>query len=466
MELKEQVKIIFFDVDFTAFDHVHFMVRPLTMYALRKLKQAGYKLCICTSRSFDEMKAIDRQFIEIMDAIITLAGGLTFIGNEVEANILDQQQLREIITCLQNNNIIYRYATSDGNGYLNQTNDYINDFFYQYYHMVPDVKAYENENIVQIMYYPINQEFIHEKLQSLVGDFVVKPMRLSNEIASKNVDKGQAIRRVLTKFGLTSNQAMAFGDSENDIEMFKEVGFSVCMDSGEEIAKEHANYVCEGQDEDGIYNTFVKNGFIEPYQFNKELFEAVTKGLYNYNKEEQAINHIAEMFVETIKNDGIIQMLALGKYGQFAQEFYYRSGGLAYFHKMEYQNESANDLLNKYVIEDSDMFVLISENANDEIFKQLIEIIKQRKQKLLVFYRHNKADSVIDLADYSFQLHDNNNKLNHTIDDCLGQLINYQTYKLLKQNGIKPLVFMSNNSPNSKQHNQNILAKYPKRVHL
>lgn len=79
------------------------------------------------------MKVIDRQFIEIMDAIISLAGGLTFIGNEVEANILDQQQLKKIITCLQNNNIIYRYATSDGNGYLNQTNDYINDFFYRMY---------------------------------------------------------------------------------------------------------------------------------------------------------------------------------------------------------------------------------------------------------------------------------------------------------------------------------------------
>ena len=49
------IKIFFFDIDSTTFDHSIFAVRKTTMDALKLLKESGYKICISTSRSIAEV---------------------------------------------------------------------------------------------------------------------------------------------------------------------------------------------------------------------------------------------------------------------------------------------------------------------------------------------------------------------------------------------------------------------------
>ena len=85
MELSKQIKIIFIDCDHTAFDHIHFEVRPLTIYALRRLKEKGYIICISTSRSYDEMRKIDKEFMDLADCISTLAGAHIIFKDETKS---------------------------------------------------------------------------------------------------------------------------------------------------------------------------------------------------------------------------------------------------------------------------------------------------------------------------------------------------------------------------------------------
>ena len=74
--------------------------------------------------------------------------------------------------------------------------------------------------------------------------------------------KGAGIRKVLAYYGLTPEDAMAFGDGNNDIEMFQAVGHSVAMGNASADLKAIASEVCRPCAEDGIYHYCKENGLI------------------------------------------------------------------------------------------------------------------------------------------------------------------------------------------------------------
>ena len=74
--------------------------------------------------------------------------------------------------------------------------------------------------------------------------------------------KGAGIQKVLAYYGLTPEDAMAFGDGNNDIEMFQAVGHSVAMGNASADLKAIASEVCGTCAEDGIYHYCKENGLI------------------------------------------------------------------------------------------------------------------------------------------------------------------------------------------------------------
>ena len=465
MELSKQIKIIFLDCDHTAFDHIHFEVRPLTIYALRRLKEKGYIICISTSRSYDEMRKIDKEFMDLADCISTLAGAHIIFKNETKSYPIDSNEVNKLVDYFDNKHIPYRYATNDGLGYLSETNDYIDNLFYEYYHMIPEVKKYSNEEVLQIMYYTFDTN-VHKEVKELVPDLVVNNMALNSEISSNNVDKGQVMEYICNKFNLSVNQAMAFGDSENDNTMLSNAYFGVCVGNGRDETKAIADYVCENQQDDGIYKTFVKYGFIEPYiEEDKELFNSIINACDVDANTRKNITNISKLFVETIKNGGVIQMLGIGKLEEFAQELYYRAGGLVAFHKMSTSEfNDIEEIDSVYQLDDRDAYLLISEDGKEEIINKLVKRIKNNKQKLVLALR--KSNSELEKqADYILKLNDMDGPIKITCDNVLAQLLSFETYDLLKKDGFNPPIFMSNNNPDASEHNKSVLLPYGKRVH-
>ncbi len=50
-----------------------------------------------------------------------------------------------------------------------------------------------------------------------------------------------------------AEDVVAFGDSENDIEMLDYVGMGVCMGDGKDTVKAHADYITAATYDDGIW---------------------------------------------------------------------------------------------------------------------------------------------------------------------------------------------------------------------
>lgn len=72
------------------------------------------------------------------------------------------------------------------------------------------------------------------------------------DITARGVNKGVALRELCLKLAIDSQQVMAFGDADNDVEMLEFAGYSVAMGNASKRAKisaKHSTLTCE---EDGV----------------------------------------------------------------------------------------------------------------------------------------------------------------------------------------------------------------------
>ena len=84
--------------------------------------------------------------------------------------------------------------------------------------------------------------------------YVVKSYKYFCEIANKNATKGNAIKFLAEKYGITTDEVLAIGDQNNDIEMVVTAGVGVAMGNGTEEIKSKADYITD---------TVLNNGFVK-----------------------------------------------------------------------------------------------------------------------------------------------------------------------------------------------------------
>ncbi|ADQ14614.1 Cof-type HAD-IIB family hydrolase [Halanaerobium hydrogeniformans] len=72
------------------------------------------------------------------------------------------------------------------------------------------------------------------------------------DIMDKSVSKGNALKTLVDLLGLNSEQLVAIGDRNNDLEMIKYAGVGVAVSSGEKILKDAADYITTSNNEDGV----------------------------------------------------------------------------------------------------------------------------------------------------------------------------------------------------------------------
>ena len=73
------------------------------------------------------------------------------------------------------------------------------------------------------------------------------------EILPHQSTKGSAAQVLLEHYGLSPKQAVAFGDSDVDVDMLLHCGLGVAMGNAPRQVKEQADYVTASNDEEGIY---------------------------------------------------------------------------------------------------------------------------------------------------------------------------------------------------------------------
>lgn len=71
-------------------------------------------------------------------------------------------------------------------------------------------------------------------------------------LTAQGADKGSALRVACEDLGIEASSVVAFGDAENDIEMFRVAGASVAMGQASDHVKSEATYISAAGHEDGV----------------------------------------------------------------------------------------------------------------------------------------------------------------------------------------------------------------------
>ena len=82
------------------------------------------------------------------------------------------------------------------------------------------------------------------------------------ECFNSDVSKSEALKWVADKLGITMDEVMAFGDSDNDIDMLKAAEIGIAMGNANDVTKAIADYVTDDCDKQGIPKALEHFGLI------------------------------------------------------------------------------------------------------------------------------------------------------------------------------------------------------------
>ena len=247
-------RIFFFDIDNTLLDHETMEIPPSALDAIRALKPAGHTVVVATGRSFEHAKP----FIDLVEPgyAITLNGARIFRGGvEVHHAPLDRAAVADLFDWIVARGHYFgmnRGSTS----YLSTINQMTTaplEAVGMAYEI--DRRQYLSEDIYQAWL------FFDESLDATLGPQIavrypqfdiVRWHPNAVDVMPAGINKWTGCQWVLGQTGFRPEQAIAFGDGLNDIEMLQGVGLGVAMGNGHPQLKAIANHIAPALHMDGI----------------------------------------------------------------------------------------------------------------------------------------------------------------------------------------------------------------------
>ena len=128
--------------------------------------------------------------------------------------------------------------------------------FYQQIHFLSDFQELDKEAVIK-MSIVVDQEQTSTVTQRINQDFAGRLNAVTSgygaiDLLPRGIHKGWGLRSLMERWKIDANQIMAFGDSENDLEMLELAGYSFAMENGEEKVKRMAKYIAPSNSEAGV----------------------------------------------------------------------------------------------------------------------------------------------------------------------------------------------------------------------
>lgn len=254
-------KIAFFDIDGTILPLGNRKPSDKTVYALNKLQENEVILCMATGRSVLSMPRFD----EItFDVFMTFNGSYCF--NEKEVIHKNPLEEAEVLQILENTKEMNRAMSLSNVEYLvtNGTDEDLEQYFQFGGEPIVIVEDFEkrcHDEIYQVMLSCKEHEY-DRVLKGTKHSKIAAWWDRAVDIIPLSSGKGIAVEKILEYYGLSKEEAIAFGDGSNDIDMLKAVGTGIAMGNAKEEVKAFADVICESVENDGIYYCCKNMGLI------------------------------------------------------------------------------------------------------------------------------------------------------------------------------------------------------------
>ena len=293
-----EVKAVFFDIDGTLVNDRKSVLKS-TKEAIKIVKEQGVLVGVATGRGpffvKDLMDDLD------LDFAVTYNGQYIFNKDRVLfASPIDKGSLRQIISYAKANQkeiamgtrqaVVGSRIMSFGLSPLSQlVSRFVPKFLTRtisnsFNRMVSKAVPQKEEDLLDLINQPVYQVLMlmtPEESNQAATELDHLKFTRSNPFAADIINQGnsklEGIRRVGKEYGFDLNQVMAFGDSDNDLEMLAGVGMSVAMGNGSSSVKEVAKHITTSNQEGGIHKALEYFGVLSSekvfvsrdYHFNK-----------------------------------------------------------------------------------------------------------------------------------------------------------------------------------------------------
>ena len=262
------IKIIATDMDGTLLDPQGQLDLPRLEKILDQLDQRGIRFVIATGNEVHRMRQLLKYLVERV-VLVVANGARIFENNELlQAQTWDDAMVDRALDHFKGRECQNQFVvTAMNGGFVKKGTVFTElDKF-----MTPEMieKLYQRMNFVDEfdsnlfggvlkMSMVVGEERSDSVLQEINELFDGHVRAVSSgygciDILQDGIHKAWGLEELLKRWNLKPEQIMAFGDSENDIEMLELAGISYAMENSEDRVKEIATEVAPPNSQAGVY---------------------------------------------------------------------------------------------------------------------------------------------------------------------------------------------------------------------
>ena len=270
---KMDIRVIATDMDGTLLDPKGQLDLPRLEKILDKLDQCDIRFVIATGNEVHRMRQLLGHLAERV-VLVVANGARIFENNElIQAQTWDDAMVDKALAHFKGRECQDQFVvTAMNGGFVKEGTVFTElDKF-----MTPEMieKLYQRTNFVDEfdsklfggvlkMSMVVGEERSESVLQEINDLFDGHVRAVSSgygciDILQDGIHKAWGLEELLKRWGLKPEQIMAFGDSENDIEMLELAGISYAMENAEEAVKRVATKVAPANSQAGVYKVLEK----------------------------------------------------------------------------------------------------------------------------------------------------------------------------------------------------------------
>lgn len=229
------IEAIAVDIDGTITDDTR-KICISAIEALRKAENAGIPTIIVTGNVVNYAYAAE-VLIGCSGGIVCENGGVVFKEGE-NNNAVETMVERDFVTSAENHlkekmgDLFDKHASHDNMYRLTET----------------------------VFYKTLDNQILEDALKDFkyLDQLEIYDSGFALHITDKRVNKGTSLRYLCERNGINMENVMAIGDSQNDEDFLKEVGYRIAVGNAEDKLKEISTYTCEKFYGDGVAEAIEK----------------------------------------------------------------------------------------------------------------------------------------------------------------------------------------------------------------
>lgn len=261
------IKMIATDMDGTLLDPRGELDLPRLTAVLDQLEERDIKFVIATGNEIQRMRLLLGDLTERMTLIVA-NGARIFEKNEMLLGTFWQPDLiADTLAYFQGQEReVHLVVTSTKGGFVQDGTDFpmiskimteeMAVHFYKRMNFVPNLQDHPFEEVLK-MSVMVDEAQAAEITRQINTAFAGRLSAVTSgygaiDIIQEGLHKAWGLRQLMDRWQIKSKEIMAFGDSENDLEMLELADFSYAMENGDEKIKRIASHLAPANAEAGV----------------------------------------------------------------------------------------------------------------------------------------------------------------------------------------------------------------------